>query len=225
MNDAARQTRQPQGPPWLTGGLLALCVLVHLAGELAEPETLRAWHLALALSPPGSPQFHVWQPLSYGLLHGSWLHLGFNMLGLWVFGAELERRFGALWTVEVFGASVLWAAIAHVILSPWLGQPSSLVGASGGLYGLLVAYSVAFPDHRLPLLPGVEVGARTFAACYAGLELYLMFPSALPGAALFAHFLGNMSHLAHLGGMAGGLMLAQGPARDQPARPRGPNRS
>jgi membrane associated rhomboid family serine protease len=145
------------------------------------------------------------------LLHGSWVHLAFNLMGLWVFGAELERKFGALWTAEVYGASVLWAAIAHVVLSPMLGTVSSLIGASGGLYGLLVAYGVAFPQHRLPLLPGVSVGARTFALSYAALELYLTFPSALPGAAWASHVMGNISHLAHLGGMAGGLMLAQSP--------------
>lgn len=198
---------------WLTWGLIGLCSLLFLAVQLSRPPLPGqwAWHQWLTLWPPGSPRFQLWQPLSYALLHGSWVHLLFNMAGLWLFGTELERRFGPLWLAEVFVASVLWAAIAHVMLSPLLHQSGSLIGASGGLYGLLVAYSVAFPGHRLPLLPGWDVGARTLAISYAALELYLLFPAALPGAAWLGHVMGNISHLAHVGGMAGGLMLAQRP--------------
>lgn len=131
------------------------------------------------------------------------------MLGLCVFGTKLERHFGATWTLEVFGVSVLWAAIAHVLLSPLIGRPTALLGSSGGLYGLLVAYSVAFPKEKSLLLPGLEVSARTLAAIFAALELYLLFPASLPGANWLAQLTGNISHLAHLGGMAGGLLLSQ----------------
>lgn len=205
------------GPERWTRVLIGLCVLLHLvpvavAGFGSSPDAARSVVRVLGLARPGSEAFEWWQPITYSFVHGSWLHLVFNMLGLWLFAPPLEAERGRTWFLETYFISVLWAAILHVIVSPWLGAGSVLIGASGGLYGLMVAYAWHYPDERLPLLPGLEVKARVLALVYAGIELYLLFPTWLPGAAWLDGKLGHMAHVAHLGGMLGGWMLGRRPS-------------
>ncbi len=196
--------------------LIGLCVLLFAAPALlwlvgAAPDQAQSLNRLLALAKPSSPAFHLWQPLTYSFVHGGWLHLIFNMLGLWLFAPSLEAERGRLWLAETYFISVLWAGIAHVALSPWLHTSSVLIGASGGLYGLMVAYALHFPQERIPLVPGFEVRARSLAIFYAVFEIYLLLPNSLPGAAWLDAKLGNVAHVAHLGGMLGGLMLGRRP--------------
>lgn len=209
-------------PDLLSRTLILACVLLFVGPALlwllgAPPDKVRGLYRLLALARPGSDGFHFWQPLTYAFVHGGWIHLIFNMLGLWLFAPPLEEERGRLWLAETFFVSVLWAGILHVALSPWLHTSSVLIGASGGLYGLMVAYALHYPDDRLPLLPGLAVRARTLALCYALIEVYLLFP-VLPGAAWLDAKLGNVAHVAHLGGMLGGLMLGRRAPPDRPAR-------
>jgi membrane associated rhomboid family serine protease len=201
----------------LSRTLVLACVLLFAAPALlwlfgASPDKVRGLYRLLALARPDSDGFRLWQPITYAFVHGSWLHLIFNMLGLWLFAPPLEAERGRLWLAETYFISVLWAGIAHVALSPWLHTSSVLIGASGGLYGLMVAYALHFPEDRIPLLPGLEVRARSLAIFYALFEIYLLLPHVLPGAAWLDGKLGNVAHVAHLGGMLGGLMLGRRPA-------------
>ncbi|NDY91665.1 rhomboid family intramembrane serine protease [Ideonella livida] len=211
----------PARPPDLVSrGLVGVCLLLFLGPLLlwllgGSPAWTQRLHALLALPRPSSPDFHLWQPLTYAFIHGGWIHLLFNVLGLWLFAPPLEEVRGRQWLLETFLASVLWAGIVHVLLAPWLQESAVLIGASGGLYGLMVAFALHFPEERLPLLPGLEVKARTLALVYGGLELYLLFP-VLPGAAWLDQQLGHVAHLAHLGGMLGGLMLGRPPATGWP---------
>lgn len=178
--------------PPVTQALVFTCVGVFiLQGFLPE---LGRW---FALWPLGSGAFLPWQPLSYAFLHGGVAHLFFNMFGLSMFGAELERFWGPQRYAQFLLAGVLSAALAQLVVT-W-GSLVPTVGASGGLYALLLAYGWLFPRRILmPLFPPIPMQARHFVIVFGSLELLL----GLTGRSGIAHF-------AHLGGMAGGWLMLQ----------------
>jgi membrane associated rhomboid family serine protease len=121
------------------------------------------------------------------------------MLGLYTFGRDVERLFGSAWYLQYYLVSVVVAALSHVALTAWMGAPPyPTVGASGGIYGLLLAYGVYFPRRTLILLfPPIPLPARVFVVLFAALELYFGVTGTVSGVA----------HFAHLGGMLGGWMM------------------
>jgi len=175
-----------------------LVFLLQLAGGLPLVEWFALW-------PPstsglrGGPPFELWQLLTYSFLHGSALHLMFNLLGLYTFGRDVERLFGSVWFLQYYLVSVAVAALSHLVLTAWLGAPPHpTVGASGGVYGLLLAYGVYFPRRTLILLfPPIPLPARVFVVLFAALELYFGVTGTVSGVA----------HFAHLGGMLGGFLM------------------
>lgn len=182
----------PPLPP-VTKALMLICTAMFCASALLQ-SSLFAW---LALWPVGSGNFMPWQLVTYAFLHGGVGHLFFNMLGLWMFGSELER----LWGQQRYGyfmlASVLAAALCQLLVTALMGSMSPTVGISGGLFGLLLAYGMLFP-HRtiMPLFPPIPMKARTYVAVFGALELGL----GVWGGDGVAHF-------AHLGGMLGGWLM------------------
>lgn len=149
-----------------------------------------------ALWPPGEG-FLPWQLVSYAFLHASFAHLFFNMLGLWMFGGELERVWGPKRFLQFYMASVLAAALTQVIVT-LNSLPYPTIGASGGIFGLLLGYAMMFPNRIIvPLIPPVPMKAKWFVLIYGLLELFL----GVEGAA------GGIAHFAHLGGMAGGYLM------------------
>jgi membrane associated rhomboid family serine protease len=151
----------------------------------------------LALWPLGHG-FLPWQVVTYSFLHGSIAHLFFNMLGLWMFGAELERVWGARRFVQFYFACVLTAAAAQLVVTGLMGSVYPTVGASGGLFGLLLAFGMMFPNRIImPLFPPIPMKARTFVAVFGGLELLFGVTGTVSGVA----------HFAHLGGMLGGFLM------------------
>ncbi|PZQ58662.1 MAG: DUF1751 domain-containing protein, partial [Variovorax paradoxus] len=128
---------------------------------------------ALALWPIGSGQFAPWQLLSYAFLHGGLTHLLFNMLGLWMFGADLERVWGSRRLLVFYVVSVLGAAVAQLAVAAATGGMYPTVGASGGLFGILVGFAMMFPTRKIvPLIPPIPMPAPVFVALYGGLELF-----------------------------------------------------
>src|SRR5438094_904191 len=97
------------------------------------------------LWPLGSGNFYPWQLLTYMFLHGDFMHIFINMLVLWMFGSQLEM----IWTPKKFLTYYflcgLGGAIAHLFISPLLGGTGPLLGASGGIFGLLIAFGLMFP--------------------------------------------------------------------------------
>ena len=151
----------------------------------------------LALWPIGSSRFGPWQVLSYAFLHADVLHLFFNMLGLWMFGAELERLWGHKRYLQMLLASVLAAAAVQLVFNLIVGSMRPTVGASGALFGLLLAFGMLFPNRTImPLFPPIPMKAKTFVMVFGGLELLM----GLAGSSGVAHF-------AHLGGMLGAWLL------------------
>jgi membrane associated rhomboid family serine protease len=145
-----------------------------------------------------APSFIPWQLVTYAFLHGSFLHLGFNMFALYMFGSAVERVFGTRRYVVFYFVSVVSAAITQLVFAMMSGGIYPTIGASGGVFGLLLAYGMYFPHNRVMLLfPPIPLPARTFVTIYAVLELFLGVTGSQEGVA----------HFAHLGGMIGGYLL------------------
>ncbi|HEX5684019.1 MAG TPA: rhomboid family intramembrane serine protease [Ideonella sp.] len=181
--------------PPVTKALMLICTAVFcvqlLLGNFIP---LDPW---FALWPLDSGRFLPWQPVTYAFLHGDPLHLFFNMLGLWMFGSELERLWGHKRLLAFLLASVLTAAATQLVFTALRHSYVPTVGASGGLFGLLFAYGMLFPNRTImPLFPPIPMKARTFVAVFGGLELL----QGLLGRDGIAHF-------AHLGGMLGGWLM------------------
>jgi membrane associated rhomboid family serine protease len=149
----------------------------------------------------GHVYFRFWQIVTYSFLHDTHniYHLLFNMLGLWMFGAEIERYVGPRRLLACYFASVVTAALSQLFIPLLFGAPPApTIGASGGVFGLLLAYAVMFPKRKvIPLIPPIPMPAWLFATIYAGIELFLGVTGTLSG----------IAHFAHLGGMVGSALV------------------
>ena len=122
------------------------------------------------------------------------------MLALFVFGQRIEKVFGASWFLKYYFVCVITAAVTHLLATNIAGDlnQNPTVGASGGVFGLLLAYGFLFPNERLMLLlPPVPIRAKYFVVLYGCLELFLGITGTAKGVA----------HFAHLGGMVGGIAM------------------
>ena len=182
----------PSLPPATQALLLANVAVFFL-------ERLIGWALfgPLALWPIGSGNFLPWQIVSYSFLHGSFEHLFFNMLGLWMFGSELEHVWGQKRYLQFYAASVIAAALTQMLVTTLLGSTLPTVGASGGLFGLLLAFAMIFPNRIILLLFVIPMKAKWLVLLYGLLELYQGVYVMNSGVA----------HFAHLGGMLGGVLM------------------
>lgn len=172
--------------------LLIVNVVVFLLQNFVGP-----LQNAFALWPLG-PNFGVWQIITYAFLHGGFAHLFFNMFGLYMFGSELERQWGARRFLTFYFASVVAAALTQLLAAYVSGEQYPTVGASGGIFGLLLGFAVTFPRRKLLLLfPPIPMPAWLFVTLYGILELTLGVTGTQSGVA----------HFAHLGGMLGGLLV------------------
>lgn len=180
--------------PPMTQALLVVNVLAFALQQVMGSQLVQ-W---FALWPLASEFFMPWQLGSYAFLHGGLMHLAFNMYGVWLFGSELERVWGARRFAAFYFVSVLVAAVAQLVVTAWLGSGAPTVGASGGLFGLLIGFAMVFPQrHITPLLPPIPMPAPVFVALYGALELTLGVSGSATG----------IAHFAHLGGLLGGWLV------------------
>ena len=151
-----------------------------------------------ALFPLESGYFFPWQIFTYMFLHGDFSHILFNMLALWMFGLELEHLWGSKKFFIYYTLCGLGGGIAHLIISPLLGGGvgAPLVGASGAVFGLLIAFGLLFPDRPIYLYFFIPMRAKYFVALYMALEFFLLSSGSRDG----------ISHLAHLGGAIVGII-------------------
>jgi rhomboid family protein len=190
--------------PPVTRALLTINVAVFIAQQFTG-DLLYYWFglwpitstTDLVSGQPGG--FMPWQVITYSFLHGNEWHILFNMLGLWMFGSEVERVMGQARFLNYYLVSVLAAAFAQLAVAAFTsGPPYPTVGASGGLFGLLLAYGMLFPRRIVMLIiPPIPMPARVFVFVYAAIELFLGVTGTMEGVA----------HFAHLGGMAGGYLM------------------
>jgi rhomboid family protein len=150
-------------------------------------------------------RLYIWQPVTYLFLHGGLWHLVINMLFLWMFGCDIERAWGARRTYEYFFLTGVGAGLINVFVKT-IGIGSAMVttiGASGAIYGILLAAAILFPDRQIWLIPfPVMIPMRIYAL---GLGAIAFF------SALRSDTGDSISHVAHLGGMlVGYLYLRRG---------------
>jgi membrane associated rhomboid family serine protease len=155
-------------------------------------------NFALWPAGPADSPFMPWQLLTYGFLHGNLYHIFFNMLGLWMFGREIEVLMGSRRFLIYYLVCVVGAGIVQLVVAAIQGGFYPTVGASGGLMGILLAFALAYPNRRIMLIfPPIPMPAKYFVLIFGLLSLYLGFSGNVPGVA----------HFAHLGGMLFGFLL------------------
>jgi membrane associated rhomboid family serine protease len=180
----------------LIGANVTMFVVELLLGDVVT--------VKLALWPIQSTAFagfQPWQIVTYSFLHAGIGHLFFNMFALYMFGGELERLWGPKRFLNLYLASVISAALAQLAVSSLASvEPYPTVGASGGVFGLLLAFALYFPHRTVVLLiPPIPMPAWLFVTLYGCVELYLGVTGTQEGVA----------HFAHLGGMLGAWLLIQ----------------
>ncbi len=146
---------------------------------------------------PWGPNFWPWQLLTYMFLHGGFGHLFFNMLALWMFGMELENLWGSKRFLTYYLLCGLGAGVTNLIVPVMLGEGAPTVGASGAVFGVLVAFGMLFPDRPIYIYFLLPIRAKYFVTAYILLELFYGVYGMQSGVA----------HFAHLGGAAVGFVL------------------
>lgn len=178
-------------------------ILANVGIFLLQSLLGRALENSFALWPPQAAaygyHFMPWQLLTYGFLHGGFAHLFFNMFAVFMFGSDIERLFGPRRYLVYYLGCVIGAALMHLIVVTAAHMaPLPTVGASGGVFGLLLAFGMAYPKRMIMLLfPPIPMPAWLFVTLYGALELYLGITQTAQGVA----------HFAHLGGMATGYVM------------------
>jgi membrane associated rhomboid family serine protease len=214
--------------PPVVRNLVIINVLFFLATLFFESKG-ESLALILGMFYIDSPQFEPFQVLTHMFMHGSLMHIFFNMFGLWMFGGPLENVWGPKRFLTFYFVCGLWAAFLHQAVtgfevyqmtsSFFPGIPGECtydneyyskleiamciptVGASGALFGILAGFAMLFPNTRLMLIffP-VPIKAKYFVLIYMAIEIYLGFQR-LPG--------DNIAHFAHIGGALFGFVLVK----------------
>lgn len=171
---------------------------------LATPEVIR-------FADVGAMQtgFAPWQLVTYGFLHGDLMHLFFNMFALYMFGLPVERAWGARRFLIYYFVCLVGAAIIQLMVAAVTGEVYPTIGASGAVFGLLLAFGLMFPNSTIMLLfPPIPMKAKYFVFGYGLLTLFFGMTGTMAGVA----------HFAHLGGMlfGFGLILYWGSRRRRP---------
>jgi membrane associated rhomboid family serine protease len=154
----------------------------------------------LALFPVGSPWFHSWQVVTYMFLHGGFGHLFFNMFALWMFGRSLEYDLGSKRFLIYYMVCGIGAGLIQLLVAWLAGSPANVptVGASGAIFGVLLAFGMLHPNDVIMLIfPPIALKAKWFVVIYGALELVFGISGRMDGVA----------HFAHVGGMLWGFLL------------------
>lgn len=199
--------------PPVIKNLLIINALVFLGQFLYDTALLQWFALWPITSYDIGVGFLPWQIVSYSFLHGGMTHLFFNLFALWMFGVGIEntwgsQRFVTFYFVCVIGAGLTQLAVATMAAASGSVYPT--VGASGGVFGVLLAFAMLFPNHRIYLYFAIPIPAKWFVIGYGAMELFAGITNTQSGVA----------HFAHLGGMAAGFLLIQYWRGKLPLQPR-----
>jgi membrane associated rhomboid family serine protease len=141
----------------------------------------------------------LWQLFTYLFLHGGFFHLLFNMYGLWLFGRDIERSWGTRSFLFFYFFTGVGAGVMNVLMT--FGSRIPTIGASGAIFGLLIAFAMMFPNRIMIIFPFImfPMRARTMAIIYGVLELYnVMISNPNSGIAGFAHLGGMLFGYAYM---------------------------
>ncbi len=180
--------------PPATQAIIGVNVVVFLLqsslGDAVAPFAL--WPFGYGFAP--------WQLVTYGFLHGGWTHIFFNMFAVYMFGSTLEHFLGTRQYLLLYFVSVVTAGLTQLGVNELIGSPYPTLGASGGVFGLLLAFGMYFPRQQIMLIiPPIPMPAWVAVTAYGALELFLGVTGTQAGVA----------HFAHLGGMLGAFLLIQ----------------
>jgi len=188
-------------PPVVTG-LMASCIIVFLMQGMNWQFMLE--HFALwpvTGTAARAPDFALWQLVSSAFLHGGYFHLFVNLLALWMFGVQIENLWGSGRFLFYYFFCVIGASLVQLLVATAAAADGNIyptVGASGGVFGILLAFGLLFPNQRVVLLiPPIPMKAKWFVLLFGAFSLFAGFTGTL----------GNVAHFAHLGGMVFGLIL------------------
>jgi membrane associated rhomboid family serine protease len=187
---------------WLLGINTAVFFIYY--GLLTSPD-LREWvHSNLGLVPAlvVPPHFKIWELVTYSFIHENFGHWFWNMLALWMFGSTFETSWGSRRFLELFFTGVVGAALTTIVLSfaHVLGNPNqSTVGASGGIFAILMAYGIVFGDNEIILIPfPFLIRAKYFVL----ILIVVTVAFAINGPS-------GTAYLAHLGGLLFGYLYVK----------------
>jgi membrane associated rhomboid family serine protease len=181
----------------ITTFLIVANVLVFLL-ETSAPADAVAPFALWPISSGAGFSFRPWQLVTSAFLHASTTHIVLNMLALYMFGRDVERRLGSNRYLVLYAASVLSAALVQLAVVTAAHGTYPTLGASGGVFGILLAFGWLFPDRVIVLMfPPIPMRARMFVVLYGALELFHGVVGTEQGVA----------HFAHLGGMLGAWLL------------------
>jgi membrane associated rhomboid family serine protease len=185
----------PAGIKWLLISNTAVFLVYYLGG----PEVRSQMNTLLALSAAAAVgSFYVWQLFTYMFMHGGILHLLFNMFTLWMFGMQLERDWGTRRFLKYYFYCGIAAGVC-VLATDLLVHDTLTLGASGAIFGVLVAFGVCYPNQTVLMNFLFPIKAKYLVMIYAAIELLLTFgPNT------------GVSTVAHLGGMAFGYLYLKG---------------
>jgi len=181
--------------PPITRALILINIGVYLL-ELLAPNVMLG---LFALWPLNSGLFRIWQLITYGFLHDprNVAHIFLNMFALFMFGRGLEMYWGGRRFLIYYLICVLSAAVTQLLVEGASGGTEPVLGASGGVFGVLLAFAWYFPRQRLIVLPiPIPVPAWLFVTIYAAIELFSGLTRTQQ----------SVAHFAHLGGMLGGAL-------------------
>jgi membrane associated rhomboid family serine protease len=190
------------GPPF-TGMVRTLCIVTsavflvtYVPAALAGQQNPFGSEI-LGLVPVAVTHGAIWQPVTYLFLHGGWFHIIFNLFALWMFGYDLEQAWGPQRFLFYFFLTGVGGALFNIVLDS--GSPVPVIGNSAAVYGILLAFGMLFPDRPIFLWFVVPVKAKWFVLIMGLIEFWGSLTQSG----------GNISHLAHLGGMAFGFFYVR----------------
>ncbi len=172
----------------VVGLLIAVNAVIYFLGSFGVKEVMHwCW-----LDPSSIQRGYIWQLFTYMFLHGNFLHLFFNMFALWMFGCEIERSWGWKAFLRYYVITGVGAGILTFLVSLYFSPNIPTIGASGAVFGILVAYALMFPNRLIYIWFVLPVKAKYLVAIFALLTFIASFRQPQQG---------GIAHFAHLGGM------------------------
>ncbi len=206
MNNYQRQGffgRRSIMPPVIKS-LIIINIVVFLAEYLLlsvyhiDSVSLRAYFFKFFALWPIEDGFYIWQLISYQFMHGGLSHIFLNLFALWMFGIELEERWGSKRFLIFYLLCGAGAGLTQLFIAPIFSNPAPTIGASGSVYGVLLAFGLTFPNRPIMMFPlFIPIPAKFFVLIFAGIALISGFTDSG----------GGVAHFAHLGGALTGFLL------------------
>ncbi len=179
----------PKGMKFLlisTTAVFLFQVFLQLGIRIGDIYLYNVFFRLFALFPLGNG-FLIWQPVTYLFLHGGFFHIFFNLLALWFFGVELENVWGTRRFLGYYFLCGVGAALSNLLLTPLFTTPLPTIGASGAIYGILLAFGMLFPEAPVYIYFLFPIKAKYFVSIFIAIELFYGVTGTENGVAHFAH--------------------------------------